>query len=197
MDRVRYASEVLKQGGIVIFPTDTVFGIGCIISDTKAIKRLYKIKERSEKTPTLLLVKNLEQAKEYAIFNYLSRELARKFWPGPLTIVMKARSNVPKQILGKEQTVGLRIPKHAIIRRLLKLVGEPMLAPSANFHGTKTPGSISEIDKRLANLVDFVLEFEGGSSLPSTIIEATEDYHRIIRSGAINNKQISKKIKEF
>ena len=196
MDKVRKAAEILKSGGIVIFPTDTVFGIGCILSDERAIERLYKIKKRPKGNPTLLLVKSLEQAKKIAEFEQTSNKLANHFWPGPLTMVVKSKSLVPKIILGEDGTAGLRVPNHEISLKLIELVGEPILAPSANFKGENAPSKLSEIDKRLLNLVDYVIELECGGEKPSTIVEVLGKNQRIIRTGPITNEQIFKTLQE-
>jgi len=196
MDKVREAAEILKSGGIVIFPTDTVFGVGCILSDEKAVERLYKIKKRPKEMPTLLLVKDLSQAEQFVEFNKISKKLAKSFWPGALTIVLKAKSLVSKLILGKNNTLGLRIPNHEVPRKLIDLVGEPILAPSANFRGFKAPSKLSEIDKGLLNLVDYVIELECGGEKPSTIVEVLDNTHRIIRTGPITNEQIFKTLQE-
>src|SRR3989344_3900700 len=196
MDKVRKAAEILKRGGIVIFPTDTVFGVGCILSDEKAVERLYKIKKRPKEMPTLLLVKDLSQAEHFVEFNNISKKLAKNFWPGPLTMVVKSKSLVPKIILGEDGTVGLRVPNHEISLKLIELVGEPILAPSANFKGENAPSKLSEIDKRLLNLVDYVTEIECGGEKPSTVVEVLGKSHRIIRNGPITNEQIFKTLRQ-
>lgn len=195
MNTIKIAADHLRRGGIIIFPTDTVFGIGCRISDRKAIQRLYEIKRRKKGTPTLILVNNRQEAEKYGIFNKKAKKLADIFWPGPLTLIIRAKNTLPELIKGPNNTIGIRQPKHSIVNQLISYVKEPILAPSANFAGQPTPTKLSEIDKRLLNLVDYLLESKCGGTKPSTIVEALGRTHRIIRTEAISKSNISKKLK--
>lgn len=197
MDSIANTTNVLKKGGVVIFPTDTVFGIGCRVSDKKSIKRLYKIKKRSLGNPMLILVKDYQQAQEYGIFNAKAEKLAREFWPGPLTLVVAAREAAPKIIRSSDNSIGVRQPKHQIVEELIEAVGEPILAPSANFTGKRAPEKLSEIDNNLVKLVDFVLDFDCGGGRPSTVVKILDNKHQILRKGQISSKSIIKKLEEF
>lgn len=188
MGNLRQAVEVFKRGGIIIFPTDTVFGMGCRIGDGKAIKRLYKIKKRGKGKPTHILVKDFEQANKYGLFNSQSKKLTQEFWPGPLTLVVEARNTVPNLIRGLDDTIGIRQPNHKMANELIAAVGEPILAPSANFTGDTPPTRFSEIDKNLTKLVDYVLNFDCGGGEVSTIIRMTNDNHLLLREGAIKKE---------
>ena len=196
MSEIEKAANILKRGGIVIFPTDTVFGIGCKVSDLDAIRRLYKIKSRKGKIPTHILVSNFKEAGKYALFSDQAKKLSDKFWPGPLTMVVKAKEIVPKLIKGPNNTIGIRQPNHKVVEDLINLVGEAILAPSANFTGETPPNKPSEIDKRLVNLVDYVVPNDCGGSQISTIVEVTGSTHRFIRYGAISKEKILVTLKE-
>ena len=194
MDEVQKAAEIVKNGGVIIFPTDTVFGIGCRIGNQKALERLYRIKKRDESKPTLIIIENIKQGKKYATFDKKSLLLAKVFWPGPLTLVLKSKVGVPNMIKGIRNTLGLRQPNHKIVQKLISLVGEPLLAPSANFSRQIPPSKFSEIDKNLIKLVDYVLNFECGGNKPSTIFESLNGTNNFIRIGAISKKRILSKM---
>lgn len=194
MDDVQKAAEIINDGGVVIFPTDTVFGIGCRIGNQKAIERLYRIKERNEGKPTLIMIENIKQGRKYAKFDKRSLLLAKAFWPGPLTLVLKSKEGVPNMIKGIQNTVGIREPNHKIVQKLISLVGEPILAPSANFSGQTPPSKFSKIDKNLIKLVDYVLNFECGGDKPSTIFESLDGTSNFIRIGAISKNRILNKL---
>jgi L-threonylcarbamoyladenylate synthase len=194
MSSIKDGAECLKRGGIVVFPTDTVFGVGCRIGDLDAIKRLYEIRRREAGKPTLVLVSNFTDAKKFGLFESYARKLAEKFWPGPLTLVVEAKETVPNFIRGKNNTVGIRQPKFKQVEDLLGLVGEPILAPSANFAGHTPPKKFDEIDKRLLNLVDYIIELKCGGEKPSTIVEVTKKTHRIIRTGAVSKERLEESL---
>ena len=187
MSQIEKAVKILISGGIVIFPTDTIFGIGCRIGDKNAIDRLYKIKGRAENKATLILVKDELQAEKYAYISKEARELMSEFWPGPLTLVLKAKNTVPEKIQANS-SVGLRAPNFGIINSVIDGVGEEILAPSANFTGNRAPAKRAEIDKNLIKLVDYVIDFECGGNEPSTIVEILDGQKRIVREGALKRK---------
>ena len=194
MDEVHKAAEIIKGGGVVIFPTDTVFGIGCQIGNQKAIERLYRIKKRDKGKPTLIMIENIGQGEKYATFDKKSLLLAKSFWPGPLTLVLKSKRGVPNTIKGIQNTIGLRQPDHNIVQKLITLAGEPILAPSANFSGKVSPSKFSEIDNNLTKLVDYVLNFECGGDKPSTIVESLNESSKFIRIGAISKNRVLNKL---
>ncbi|MEX0616764.1 MAG: L-threonylcarbamoyladenylate synthase [Candidatus Woykebacteria bacterium] len=191
MKEIEAASSIIRQGGIVIFPTDTVFALGCRVGNHEATKRLYAVKQRPDNQPTLILAESLEQATKYGIFEKAALALATKFWPGPLTIVVKAKNEAAKYILGPGHTLAIRVPKFNPVQEILKQVGDPILAPSANFRGKQATAKLGEIDKNLTKLVDYVLEMECGGKKPSTIVDVSGKTHRILREGSVSKKEIS------
>lgn len=178
-----------KNGDIVIFPTDTLYAVGCILNNKKAVNRLYKIKQRSKEKPSLILVKDFFQAEEYAYINDDAKKFLKKVWPGPVTIVAKAKSTVPVTIRGAGGTVAIRVPNFPKLTILISKIGEPVLAPSANFQGDEAPTNSKQIDSRLIPLVDYALYLEdldkkfkpGG--VPSTLIDITKKPYKVIREG--------------
>lgn len=182
------AIEILKQGGVVIFPTDTAFGIGCRIDNEAAIKRLFTIRKRPETQATPVLVANKAMAAEYLIKipEDVEENLITPYWPGALTIVLPCRTEkIPELVRGGRDTLGVRMPNHPTALDIINKVGVPLLGPSANFHGEKTPFAFEELDPELVKLVDFVVPGECVSKQASTVVDCSVIPWKILRQGAI------------
>ena len=185
---IQEAIKILSSGGIVIFPTDTAFGIGCRIDDQKAIKRLFEIRKRPQSQATPVLVDSLEMAEEYVrnIPQEVISKLVKPYWPGALTIVLPCYTEkVPELVRGGGENIGIRIPNNPMVLEIIKGVGVPILGPSANFHGEKTPYRFEDLDKNLVKLVDYVLEGKCLLKKPSTVIDCSKKPWGVIRQGAI------------
>lgn len=199
VETVVRAAHALRSGSLVAFPTETVYGLGADASDAKAVERIYQVKGRPKDHPLIVHVANMqaiedwvEDVPDFAI------SLARAFWPGPLTLILKRSALAEDFITGGQETVGLRVPNHPIALALLhefqKLGGKGIAAPSANRFGHVSPTSadavISELAKYLTS-VDLILD--GGLSLvgvESTIIDCTSELPKILRPGAITEEMI-------
>ena len=181
------AIEVLNQGGIVIFPTDTAFGIGCRIDNNDAIKRLFKIRKRPiMKTPVLF--DSRERVDSYLLpYKEKVSNLMDNYWPGALTIELTCNIKlVPSLVRAGGVTLGVRIPDHKVPTEIIKKINLPILGPSANFHGEKTPFKFSDLDKRLIKLVDYVIEGKTkGSGQASTVVDCSISPWKIIRQGVV------------
>ena len=193
------AAHALRSGSLVAFPTETVYGLGADASDAKAVERIYQVKGRPKDHPLIVHVANMqaiedwvEDVPDFAI------SLARAFWPGPMTLILKRSALAGDFITGGQETVGLRVPNHPIALALLhefqKLGGKGIAAPSANRFGHVSPTSadavISELAKYLTS-VDLILD--GGLSLvgvESTIIDCTSELPKVLRPGAITEEMI-------
>lgn len=185
---IQQAVEVLKQGGIVIYPTDTAFGIGCVIDDGKAVKRLFKIRKRPENKATPVLVDTVKMAQDYLepISQEVIDKLIEPYWPGALTIILPCKTErVPSFVRGGGSTLGLRIPNHPITRSLIRNLGIPILGPSANFAGEKTPYSFKELNPQLVKLVDYIVPGECTTKQSSTVIDCSARPWKILRPGAV------------
>jgi len=186
---IEQAIKILKQGGIVVFPSDTTFVVSCRMDNSKAVRKLFKIKKRSKNKAVLVLADSLKMAQEYAwpIGEDVRQNLIKKFWPGPLTIVLKANlRKVDPLVRGGRKTLGIRVPDHKTTLLLVKEVGVPLLGPSANFQGEKTPFRFEDLDSDLISLIDFVLPGTTNNyKKPSTIIDCSVVPWKIIRKGAI------------
>jgi L-threonylcarbamoyladenylate synthase len=189
MDKVKKAIGVFKNGGIVIFPTDTAIGIGCRIDDEKAIKKLFRIRRRSENKPLLALVSSIEMAEEYllSIPKKVKDELIKPYWPGELTIILKCNPDkVSALIRGGGDTLGVRFPNKPALLELINAVGVPIVAPSANFGGEKTPFRFEDLNPKLVKQTYYVLNGQISSEKNvSTIIDCTVTPWKIIRNGVV------------
>lgn len=187
-EQIKKAAEVIINGGIVIFPTDTAFGIGCRIDDEDAVSRLFEIRNRPKNKATPVLVASIEMAQEYllSIPRDVVENLMKKYWPGGLTIVLPCKENkVPALVRGGGSALGVRIPNHSVTLETIKQVGVPILGPSANLAGEKTPYNTRDIDKRLMEKVDYVVNGETTMKNVSTVIDCTSKPWKIIRQGAV------------
>lgn len=166
------ALSILKSGGVVAFPTETVYGIGALLSSRKGINKIYKLKKRPRNKPLQVLAPSLAEAKKLAKFNPTALILAKKKWPGPLTLVLPA-------IKGKK-TIGIRVPAHPLILKLLKKTG-PLAATSANESGEKPALTAMEV---IATLPDLDLVIDGGKAKlgkASRVIDLTGPTPKILR----------------
>ena len=188
MNNIDKAIEIFNQGGIVIFPTDTAFGIGCRIDKEKSVKRLFKIRKRPESQAVPVLVSSVEMAKDYLneFPDAVLEKLVKPYWPGALTIVLPARLDmIPELVRGNGSTIGVRMPNHPVILGIIGKIGVPVAGPSANFHGDKTPYNFKDLNPELVSLVDYVLEGECTSLQASTVIDCSTTPWSILRKGAL------------
>ena len=180
------ASEMVKKGKIVVYPTDTVYGLGCNPYDPKAIDRVFKLKSRSCK-PLPVLCSSIEVVEKLVELDKRGLNLASKFWPGPLTIVAKKKDkNLPKILTCGSDKLGVRIPDHRCAKRLIELCGGSLVGTSANKSGLKSPKSPSEVLKRLGRGFDIMLD-DGPTPLgkESTVIDLIGEKPLVIREGAL------------
>jgi len=181
------AIELLKNGGVGIFPTDTAFAIGCRVDDEQAVERLFAIKQRSSKQAVPILVENIRMAEKYGKINEKVQNILNAFWPGALTVIVpKKESKISSLVLGMTNAVGLRQPNHEVCLQLIRDVGVPLIGTSANFHGQPTPYKTEDVDKELAKAVDFVLPGICQIGRASTIVDTTQEPWKILRQGSIH-----------
>jgi L-threonylcarbamoyladenylate synthase len=189
MDHIRQASQIVREGGVIIFPTDTAFGIGCRIDDEAAIQRVYRIRKRDNMQPSSVLLKDLEQGEQYLkpISQHVIDTLIKPYWPGALTIILPCYTEkVSLLVRGGTETLGVRVPNNEQTLEIITNVGVPILGPSANFHGDKTPYHIKDVNKDLRKLVDYVVPGTCQGEAASTIIDCTILPWKIRRQGTIS-----------
>ena len=184
---VLQAIAVVKRGGIIIYPTDTAFGIGCRIDDHAAVDRLFTLRKRPLDMPTPVLVSSPDMALAYFdTESLIVRRLMKNHWPGALTIVAPCKvKKIYSPIRGSGATIGLRMPDHEIPLTIIDGVGVPVIGTSANFHGEPTAFAYQELDKTLIKLVDFVVPGVCKHRTASTVVDCSVDPYKIIRQGAI------------
>lgn len=175
LKEIEKAANVLRRGGVVIFPTDTVYGIGCRFDNRDALKRIKNIKGSKQNFP--VLISNFKEAHQVAKVNTAALDLAQKYWPGALTLILKKQSSTGK--------IGIRIPNHKIAISLIDKLGFPVVGTSANFHGQKPPTSYEELDPKIIALADFVVYGKCKEKIESTVVDATTTPIKILRKGAV------------
>lgn len=181
---------------VMIFPTDTVYGIGCLIFDLKSINKIYEIKERPQDQKLPVLISTLEMIEPYVYINEIVRIIANKFWPGGLTIILKTKDVVKETT--NEDTLAIRMPNN---KELLNLIDElgPIRATSLNKHHEKELNDINEIKENYKNLVDEIYEFDfsNSSNVSSTIIDLSNNEVRCVREGELKCQDIIKYLKDL
>ncbi len=187
-EELTQAVKILKKGGVVIFPTDTAFGIGCRIDNEKAVERLFNIRKRPTTQATPVLVDTVKMAKEYVqkIPQEVIDQLIEPYWPGALTIVLPCKTEkVLPLVRGGGNTIGVRIPNNLTTRTLIRETGIPILGPSANFHGEPTPYEFENLSKELVRLVDYVVPGICSVKQASTVIDCSIKQWKILREGVV------------
>lgn len=187
MNVTQKAIDIVKNGGIIIFPTDTAFGIGCRIDDHAAVDRLFALRRRSTAQAMPVLISSQAMATQYYDSpSNIVRRLMKTYWPGALTIVAKCKKDlIYSPIRGGGETVGLRMPNHEIALEIIKQVGVPILGSSANFHGHPTPYHTADLDPELIQHVDFVVPGICVIKQASTVVDCTVSPYTILRQGAV------------
>lgn len=190
--KLKYPAKIIRNGGIVVFPTETVYGIGVNGLDRNAVEKLYKIKERPLDKPISLLVSDFEMIEKVAQnITEVEYKLMKKFFPGPLTIILNKRDIVPDIVTSGGDTVGIRMPKEEITRKLIEYAGVPIAAPSANISGKPSGTNLQEIIQEFEGKVDYFID--GGKSeigISSTIVKVIDEIPYILREGSISKKEI-------
>jgi len=185
------ALEILKSGGLVAFPTDTVYGVGALAFDGNAIDSIYTAKDRpAEKAIPILISEIMDTVKVVTEFPETARILASRFWPGPLTCVLTKKPTLPEAV-SATSTVGVRIPDHAVARILFRSTG-PMAVTSANISGQPSPSSAEEVFEQLSGRIPLIID--GGRTpggVPSTVVDCTSNEIQILREGPISLDNIN------
>ena len=187
------ASEALRKGGVVAFPTETVMGLGVVYNDRRAYDRLNKVKERPEDKPYTLMVKNVEEIAKYAVIDEATQRVIDSFMPGSLTILVKVKKNsVPSYVTHNTDIIGIRVPTNIEARILLDMVSIPLLVPSANKSGSKPALNSDEVKQIFGQELNFVMSGKAKGEVPSTIVDLTKESPKVVRPGPITEEDIVK-----
>jgi len=181
---IRQIAEKIRNGAVICYPTDTVYGIGCDIFNQKAIKKIFQIKKRAKHKPFSFMCSGLKNVNDYGHVSNMAYRIMKKALPGPFTFVLSASKLVPKIMITKQKTVGIRVPDNNICLALIEELGNPILTTSAILDKEGAPLSEAyEFDELLGNMVDLVID--GGMVFPdpSTIVSFTGDEPEILRQG--------------
>jgi len=184
------AIHVLENGGLVAFPTDTVYGVGALAFSPSSIERLYEAKTRNQELPLPILIADLDQLVLVAQnLTNVARILANHFWPGPLTLIVERHPQLPKDMSGTS-TVGVRVPDHPFAQKLFKAAG-PLAVTSANLSGQPSSSTPQEVLADLDGRIDLLVDGgETPSQVPSTVVDCTGETPLILRKGPITQAQI-------
>ena len=189
-------AQIIQEGGIVIFPTETVYGIGVNGLNETAIKKLYEVKQRPINKPISLLVNSIEMIEKVAKdITEIEYDLIKRFLPGPLTIVLKKKDIVPDIVTAGFDTIGIRMPENEIALKLIEYAGVPIATPSANISGRPSGTNLKAIMKDFNDKVDYFID--GGISkigVASTIVQVVNDNPYILRKGKISEEQIKEQV---
>ncbi|HEY9151626.1 MAG TPA: L-threonylcarbamoyladenylate synthase [Anaerolineales bacterium] len=187
---IRQAMEILQAGGLVAFPTDTVYGVGALAFDGKAVESIYKAKDRPIEKAIPVLIGNAEDINKVASeVPLMAKKLAERFWPGPLTIVVPKHVNLPDSV-SATNTVGVRVPNHVVARSVLRAAG-PMAVTSANISGKPSPSTAEEVFEQLNGRIALIVD--GGKTpggVPSTLVDCTGAKPEVLREGPVSFEEI-------
>jgi L-threonylcarbamoyladenylate synthase len=195
MNDVRQAAEILRGGGLVAFPTETVYGLGADATNDLAVARIYEAKGRPQFNPLIAHVAEADEAAALAEFPEAALALAARFWPGPLTLVLPRKARCPVSLLASAglSSIALRVPQHSLALELIRAAGRPIVAPSANPSGRISPTTAAHVREGLGTKVDMVLD--GGRcavGLESTIVSLLDNTPRLLRAGGLAREKIER-----
>ena len=197
-EAVETGVEVLKNHGVVAYPTDTLYGLGAAFNDLEAVERVFDIKGRSRNAALPLLVASPSDVEQVAVgLTHQAEKLMEAFWPGPLTLVVPSSQTTPDLVTGGRGTVAVRMPDHPVPQALVRRLGCPITGTSANPTGGSDPATAEDVRRALGDRVDCVID--GGSApigQPSTVIDLTGKRPRLIRAGALTVEAIEEAISE-
>jgi tRNA threonylcarbamoyl adenosine modification protein (Sua5/YciO/YrdC/YwlC family) len=180
---IKTAAGVLAEGGVIIYPTDSVYGLGCDLFNKKAVERIYQIKGNDKRKLLSFICPDLKGITEYAYISNSVYKVMRHLLPGPYTFILNATKQVPKILLEKRKTVGIRVPDNAVCQQLLAEFGRPIISTSARLQNQEFLNDPEEVESTFTHLVDLFLDTGPGGLEPSTVIDFTQQEPVVIRQG--------------
>ncbi|OGY41109.1 MAG: threonylcarbamoyl-AMP synthase [Candidatus Buchananbacteria bacterium RBG_13_39_9] len=181
--KIQQAAGILKNGGLVVYPTDTIYGLGCDIFNKPAITKIYQLKKREKQKPLSILCFDLKQASQYALIPDYSFRIMKQNLPGPFTFILKAKSITPENFLAQNKTVGIRIPDNKICLELAKQLNNPIITTSLNISGEQVMTSPGQLSLEMKNKIDLIIDAGFLPQEASTVVDLTQLPPQIIRQG--------------
>lgn len=180
---ISQAVSILREGGVIIYPTDTIYGIGCDIMNKKAIEKIYRIKNRDKKKPFSFICSDLKNISDYAKVSNYAYKTMKRLLPGPYTFILEGSRMVPKIMLTKRKTAGIRVPDHEICLNLVRELGHPIISTSAGMPGGEIVPDPSLLHDHFGASVDLVIDGGPVSDEPSSVVSLIDDTPEILRKG--------------
>ncbi len=181
--QISRVAQCLKDGGVIAYPTDTTYGIGCSIFNKKGIERIYLMKAREKRKPFSFICSSLSEVTEYARVSNIAFKILKRYLPGPYTFVLEATREVPDLLLTRQKTVGIRMPENAICMELVRALGNPIVTTSANLSGDEPVGDPLEIDRTFGHQLEYVIDGELLTTDVSSVISLVGDVPEVLRVG--------------
>jgi L-threonylcarbamoyladenylate synthase len=189
-DKIKEAVRIIKKGGLVVFPTETVYGLGCNALNKKAVARIFEVKKRDLGKPLLILIGQKGELKKYVkTITPLAKKLIKKYWPGPVTLVFQKSKIIPPAVVAGKDKVAIRLSSNKITQALIRESGLPLIGTSANLSGQNNINSPEEVIKQFRNKVDLIID--GGRTRQgkaSTVVDVTGEKPVILRQGIVKIK---------
>ena len=182
---IRQAAEIIRGGGVVVYPTDATYALGCLIGDKDALDRIRRIRGLDESHQLTLVCRDLSEIASYAKVGNAHYRLLKATTPGPYTFILPATKQVPRRVQHpKRKTIGIRVPENAILQALLTELGEPLMSTTLQLPGDEQPlNDPYEVRQRLEKLVDLIVDGAFGDLEPTTVVDLSEDVPRVVREG--------------
>lgn len=182
--RISKLVEILRNGGLIAYPTDTTYGIGCSIFNKKGLEKIYQVKQRDRRKPFSFICSDLSEISKYTRLTNMAFKILKRFLPGPYTFVLEATREVPELLTTRQRTVGVRIPDNPVCMAIVRELGAPIVTTSANLSGEDPVGDPIEIDRLFGNRLDIVVDGGLLSTDVSSVISLINDDVEILREGA-------------
>ncbi len=174
---------ILKQGGVIAYPTDTTYGIGCSILNKKALERIYRIKQRERNKPLSFICADLSEISSYAQVSNFAFKTMKRLLPGPYTFILDASRTVPELLMTRQKTVGIRVPDNAICRAIVRELGHPIVTTSANLSGDEPLGDPFLLEEELGSQLDMVVDGGILTADVSSVVTLVGDLPQVLRQG--------------
>ncbi|MFA5247834.1 MAG: L-threonylcarbamoyladenylate synthase [Patescibacteria group bacterium] len=164
--------DFLKKGKVIVYPTDTIYGLGCLATDKKAIDKIYRIKKREKKKPLIIFVSDFKMLAKYSIFDSVQKKFLKQIWPGPISVILNKKGKLLDELSGGLSSVAVRLPKSRFLTKIIKGVGCPLVSTSLNLSGEKPLYKVDDLDEFFKGLKpDLIVDFGVKYSQPSKLID--------------------------